>query len=165
MPSINQRVVGERAPRFIFFKVLIYALLLAAAIYFLITWAFIVQTVALEGCGVRKSLSRSSFLVKRNWWRVLGILFVLWLLGAILSFIASGIVSLIVASIVEAAGGSELVVDQVASFVGGLVAIIFTPIVPVGTTLLYFDLRIRKEGYNLQVMAQELYRGGGRTAA
>lgn len=36
MPKIEQRIVGERTPGYIFFKVLIYALLISAAIYFLI---------------------------------------------------------------------------------------------------------------------------------
>ena len=44
MPSLDQRVVGERASGFIFFKILIYALLLAAAIYFLIPFFIMVIT-------------------------------------------------------------------------------------------------------------------------
>ena len=110
-----------------------------AAIYFNVTWAFIVQAIVLEGCGARKSLSRSSFLVKGAWWRVLGILIVLSLIGSILASVAGGIAGSIIGN-----------------FAGGLVGIIFMPISLIGATLLYFDLRIRKEGYSLQVMAQEL---------
>ncbi len=132
-----------------------------AAIYFGITWAFIVPAVVLERCGATKALSRSSFWVKGSWWRVLGILIVLWLMGAILGGLASGIVSWIVGSIVEGAGASQDLIDRVSNFAAGLVGIIFTPMVLIGTTLLYFDLRIRKEGYSLQGMAQELERRRG----
>ena len=44
MPNLDQRVVGERTFGFIFFRVLIYALLLIAAIYFLIPLFIMVIT-------------------------------------------------------------------------------------------------------------------------
>lgn len=44
MPRIEQRTVGERTPGYIFFRVLIYALLVAAAIYFLIPFFVMVIT-------------------------------------------------------------------------------------------------------------------------
>ena len=39
------------------------------AIYFGIRWAFIWQAALLEGCGAKDALSRSSDLVRDNWWR------------------------------------------------------------------------------------------------
>ena len=38
----------------------------------------------------------------------------------------------------------------------GLVDIAFMPILLIGTGLLYFDLRIRKEGYTLQNLARDV---------
>ncbi|GAH25482.1 unnamed protein product, partial [marine sediment metagenome] len=35
-------------------------------------------------------------------------------------------------------------------------AILITPIAITGATLLYYDLRVRREGYNLEKMASEL---------
>jgi len=125
-----------------------------AAIYFGVTWVFIVQTVVLEHRSARRSLSRSSILVKRTWWRVLGILIIIGLIQSILSAVAGGIVGFIIGLI----GGLAdiLPVELATNFAGSLVGMIFIPIGLIGTTLLYFDLRIRKEGYNLEIMAQEL---------
>jgi len=131
-----------------------------AAIYFGLTWAFIVQTVVLEGSSARKSLSRSSFLVKKAWWRVLGILIILGLIESVLSSVSGGIVGFITGLIGGAVGAGGLLIEQIPNFAGGLAGIIFTPISLIGETLLYFDLRIRKEGYNIEIMAQELEMAG-----
>ena len=124
------------------------------AIYFGVTWAFIVQTVVLEHRGARRSLSRSSILVKSVWWRVLGVLIIIALIESILSSVAGGIVGFIVGLIGELA--DILPAELAANFAGTLAGMIFIPISLIGTTLLYFDLRIRKEGYNLEIMAHEL---------
>lgn len=105
-----------------------------AAIYFGTTWAFVWQTALLEGCGARMALSRSSALVKQNWWRVLGIMTVL---------------AIIIALINKAFG--------LIPVAGGIIGIILlTPVAIIGSTLLYYDLRLRKEGYALEVIAEEL---------
>jgi len=127
-----------------------------AAIYFGLTWAFIVQTVVLEGRSARKSLSRSSFLVKKAWWRVLGILIILGLIESVLSGASGGIVGFITGLIGGAVGAGGLLIELVSSFAGGLAGIVFMPVSLIGGTLLYFDLRIRKEGYNLEIMAHDL---------
>ena len=131
-----------------------------AAIYFGLTWAFIVQTVVLEGRGARSSLSRSSFLVKKAWWRVLGILIILGLIESVLSGATGGIVSFVTGLIGGAVGAGGLLIEQVPNFAGGLAGVIFIPVSLIGVTLLYFDLRIRKEGYNIEIMAQELEMAG-----
>ncbi|TET40617.1 MAG: hypothetical protein E3J65_00590 [Dehalococcoidia bacterium] len=104
------------------------------AIYFGVRWSFIWQAALLEGTGARGALSRSSALVKDNWWRVLGIVLVLGIIVGVIS----GILGLI---------------PIVGSAIGAILAM---PITIVGATLLYYDLRLKKEGYNLKVMAGEI---------
>ena len=105
-----------------------------AAIYFGITWVFVWQVALLEGCGPRAALSRSSALVKESWWRVLGIMLLFGLIaGAI-----SGVLGMI-----------PVLGSIVGAILSALVAII-------GSTVLYYDLRVRKEGYSLEVLAGEL---------
>ena len=84
--------------------------------------------------GRRGALSRSSALVKGNWWRVLGIVLVLGIMAGIISGILG-------------------IIRIVGSAIG---AILSMPITIVGATLLYYDLRLKKEGYNLGVMAGEI---------
>lgn len=104
------------------------------AIYFGVRWSFIWQAALLEGTGARGALSRSSELVKGNWWRVLGIIFVLGIIVGVISLILG-------------------LIPIVGSAIGAILAM---PITIVGATLLYYDLRLKKEGYNLGVMAGEI---------
>ncbi len=124
------------------------------AILFGIRWTLITQTIVLEGQGVRSSLSRSSKLVKGTWWRVLGVLMV----AGIAQYMVAGIPSGIIGGILGVMGamafpGLLLVFTIVAGAIGSGIQILATPLLPTIVTLLYYDLRIRKEGYDREVMA------------
>lgn len=107
---------------------------LLAITYIAIVWQFALPAALLEGCNPLTALSRSFQLVKGSWWRVFGIILVLGLIVF----------------------GIQLVVEFV-PIIGGFVSAVFTPpIISIGSALLYFDLRVRKEGYNLDSMAREL---------
>jgi hypothetical protein len=106
-----------------------------ASIYLMIRWIFIFPAVLLEGLGPIAALSRSSGLVKNNWWRVLGI-------------------TLVVALISVAIGTILGMIPVVGAIIG---SILVTPIYIIANTLLYYDLRVRKEEYNLEALASELH--------
>jgi hypothetical protein len=107
---------------------------IAAFFYISIIWQFALPAALLEGCNPIAALSRSYQLVRGSWWRVFGIIAVLWLM--------------------------VLGIDVVASFIpliGRFASAIFVPpITFISSALLYFDLRVRKEGYNLDALANEL---------
>ena len=107
---------------------------IVAMVYLGIRWTFIWQAALLEGCGPTAALSRSSALVRGTWWRVFGIMLVVYLIIVAISIVL-GMIPLI--------GG----------IIGGLLA---TPIGITASTLLYHDLRVRKEGYSLEALAGEL---------
>lgn len=104
------------------------------AIYFGVRWTFIWQAALLEGAGPRAALSRSSDVVKGDWWRVVGIIFVVGIIVGAISSVLSFI-------------------PIVGSIVGSVLS---TPIAIAAATLLYYDLRVRKEGYNLEALAEEV---------
>ncbi len=54
------------------------------------------------------------------------------------------------------AGGISYILAFIPIVGPTLGAILSTPIAITGATLLYFDLRVRKEDYNLETMADEL---------
>lgn len=105
-----------------------------AAIYFGVKWAFAWQAVVLEGHDPTAALARSSALVKHNWWRAFGITL---LFGMIASTISS-----------------VLAVIPILGAIAG--ALLSVPIAVIGITLLYYDLRVKKEGYTTDTLANEL---------
>ena len=112
------------------------------AIYFGIRWAFFYQAIMLEGYSALDALSRSSALVKGNWWRVLGITIVIVIIGAAINVVFWSVLRI-----------APIVGPTLGTILGSILA---TPIVITATTLLYYDLRVQKEGYNLETMANEL---------
>ena len=107
--------------------------------YYLIRWAFILPVVLLEGLGPREALSRSAELSEGNRGRIL------WVMVVSVGISWGGRALL---SIVSEVGGS---------IAGSVLGILYT----VGITLLYFDLRVRKEGYRLAELSTELGLDGG----
>lgn len=116
------------------------------AIFFGVRWYFVMQTASLERCGPPAALARSSDLVRDNWWRVVGILLLFGILLAIANGIASAILGLI-------------------PYVGSIVvAVLLAPVWIIAQTMLYHDLRVRRDGqvgYYPEVLASELQSPSG----
>jgi tetratricopeptide (TPR) repeat protein len=114
--------------------------------------AFITQAVVLDGRSARGALIRSWDLVQGYGWRTLGVVLLLALFSLLIvtgpSYIATfGMQAL----------GAPLLVQTVASGVlSAMLTTLYTPIRLTGMTLLYYDLRIRKEGLDLELQAAAL---------
>ena len=106
-----------------------------ASIYLMVSWIFIFPAALLEGLGPIAALSRSYGLVKNNWWRVLGITLVVGLISGAISAILG-------------------LIPVVGAIIG---SILVTPIYLIANTLLYYDLRVRKEEYSLEALASEIH--------
>ena len=115
--------------------------------YVLVIWFFAVQAVVVENKSTFDALRRSQELVKGNWWRVFGI-------GV--AFVLLGIALLIPAIIASVIVG--LVNAVLANVVFGVAVALVTPVLYIGSTLLYIDLRVRREDYDLQGLVDDLAR-------
>ena len=109
--------------------------------YVSVSLIFYPQAILVEGKAPLDALGRSRRLVRGSWWRVFGILIVFWIIILSISIPA------IIAWIFSPTAG------VIVGFITGSVT---TPIALIGDTLIYFDLRIRKEGYTLETMASEV---------
>jgi hypothetical protein len=121
-------------PKLIILAIALGLVYIAAVFYVAIIWQFALPSALLEGCNPITALSRSFQLVNGNWWRVLGIIVVLVLIVF----------------------GINLVLRFV-PIIGPLASAVFAPpITAIGAALLYFDLRVRKQGYTLQNLSGEI---------
>lgn len=128
-------------------------------VYLGVIFAFTSQVVVLERLGVGDALSRSPALVSGYWWRVFGVLLIIIVINVIVQ-IAVGIplgLLLPPEEIIPAENGivmkfnplNHVIVVLVSYFVG----IIIQSYMAVAVILLYLDIRIRKEGYDLELAA------------
>lgn len=126
------------------------------AVYYGVRWTFALPAAMLEGVGPRESLSRSDFLVRDRWWKVFAIVVVLMLLWGFPSMVSIGIISLLLQYLLGLFIDSPSLITGLVGFIGGLVWIVFTPVLLIGLTLVYWDLRVRKEGIDKDAISEQL---------
>ena len=102
------------------------------------------------------SIQRAWFLVRRRFWPVLGTIFILYLFNMLIVNGPSFIVNAILTTIVPSFGDTtaQLVITAIIQAVVSIVFIlIYYPLQMTAFTLIYFDLRVRTEGFDLAVLA------------
>lgn len=132
-----------------------FVVLSAAVIGYLVYWSVAVQAVIFEGLKFTDGIRRSTYLIRGSWQRVFGMSMIVGLV-VIGLFMLTTIPFLIVAGIVLGEE-TEGFAASLISFAGGLVVAVVTgPVGFIATTLIYFDLRTRKEGYGLEALSKDL---------
>lgn len=131
-------------------------LLLTVAVWAFLSVRFIFtyQAVVLEGTGAISAFRRSWGLTRGSFWRIFGITLLVGLLITLVSFVISiGLNAPIlwVASETNTVTGYSLF-QSLSTLVSSIVSILIFPFYGIFLTLFYYDLRVRKEGYDLQVM-------------
>lgn len=115
----------------------------------------VAPAVVAEDLGPLAGIGRSWRLVARRYWPVLGI----GLLSGVIAYMVTTALTFVPGGVAVLVGLDWGWIIVAAS--GIVAAVITTPIVTIIAVLVYFDLRIRTEGFDLQMIADELGRGGG----
>jgi hypothetical protein len=132
-----------------------FQLILVPGVYLAVAWSVSIPVLLAENLRGRKALGRSRALVRGRWWPCAGVLLLAFLLELIVTYaILFG-----VGRIVDSSGNdSVLFVEQgVASLIASTLVLPFKVAV---TTVLYIDLRVRKEGFDIQLLTHSLEPGG-----
>ena len=110
-----------------------------------------VPALLLERIGVFASIGRSFELVKGRYWQVVLMLLVIFIALIVISFVLGAILGIVAG----AGGDGSETANAIVSFAASVVAsAITTPIFASVLTVLYFDQRVRKEGFDLQLLAE-----------
>ncbi len=118
-----------------------FVLLVLPGVYLLIAFSVAIPVLMAEGIKGLPALTRSRRLVGGRWWATFGRLFIAWLLLVVLSLVFA---ALNVASALSVSSVTVyLVVNAV---VAGITAILTAPFTAAVATVIYIDLRVRKEG-------------------
>jgi hypothetical protein len=112
-------------------------------------YAFVPQTVVIEGEGGFGAMKRSKYLINGYFRKV----FILVVLVFIISLVITWVISFGFSKILFFMGDSSAFLGKGISNVVSVILEAFRiTIIP----LLYYDLRVRKEGFNLETLAKEL---------
>ncbi|MBV8300903.1 MAG: hypothetical protein JOY68_03155 [Candidatus Dormibacteraeota bacterium] len=120
------------------------------AVFVYVRTSLAAPAIVLERLSGWQGLVRSWRLVEGYSWRILGIRLLLGLITAIISGIVVGLLS-VAGSGLDVSG--RFIVTEVA---GAFAAVFVSPITYIAVTLLYYDTRIRKEGFDIEMLARSL---------
>ena len=144
------------------------------SIYFSVRWGLYTLPVLFEGTTAGSALRRSTELVKGTWWRVFGITLAVSLISFMIYFILEASAGILlswvgIAEPEEPTGlldtlrqlfiPTPLEIGWFSYIIRRLVtlsiAALTMPIGVIGSTLIYFDLRIRKEAYDIEMQVTD----------
>ena len=128
-------------------------LCLLPGIWLAIVWSVATPALLTEDLSGTTALGRSFRLIQARFWPACGVLVIAYLIQIVLgSALGAGLVALTLTDI-----GQNMFLTQVLNgAAGAAAAIVATPFQAAVIAILYFDLRVRKEGFDLQLLAQKM---------
>jgi len=118
-----------------------------------IVWSVATPVLLTEDRRGTKALGRSFELVQSRFWPATGVIVISYLIETVLN----SALGASVAAVTFTEVGQNIVLSQVVSgTAGAIAAILATPFRAAVIAVLYFDLRVRKEGFDLQLLAQRM---------
>ncbi len=130
----------------IYIAILISTLLLfVPLIIFMLGYSLSFNVLIIEGTSIINSMKRSWALTKGKKWYILGILFLLGLIVSVASQIIVVIVSAITMDI------------EIAMIVSIIASILTNPISICMLVVVYFNVRVEKEGFNVEHLAEQFF--------
>jgi hypothetical protein len=122
-------------------------LLVVPGVYLFVAWSVAVPVLLGENLRGRPALRRSRELVRGRWWSCAGVL----VLAFLLAIIVAAVILLVLTGILGSNGSdTALFFEQgVSSLIANTLVL---PFWVAATTVLYIDLRVRKEGFDAQLL-------------
>lgn len=133
--------------------ILVLFVLFAPGLYLSARWLAAIPALMLERLGPIAALRRSWHLTQGHFWRSVGVMLLLTLIGTL----ALSMPVVVVQQIATLLMPDQLQLIFIFSTVSGyLLSVLWQPLFMIGLVLLYYDLRVRREGYDVQVRVEQL---------
>jgi hypothetical protein len=123
-------------------------------IWIWVAWAVVMPVMFIENVGLGAAMGRSWRLVEGRWWRTfftLALMVIIWFVArtALRAFIvlAQSLLQLVIPS---------LAVLSISAATSVIVGSLVNPLLQIAIVLIYFDLRVRREGLDLFQLAQRV---------
>jgi hypothetical protein len=128
-----------------------FILLLIPGIFLSVKWCVTFAAIVSERAGPFRGMGRSWALTRGHWWRTFGTLLVLTLISFVLYFLViAGLGGLIAAN----DDMSEVTYAVLSTALTIILLAVLYPLIAAIVTVIYYDLRVRNEGFDLQLLAQ-----------
>lgn len=149
------RALGDRAGSVIAVSIMSGILIMLGMILLVIpgiviaVWTVVATPVAaIEGLKNSAALGRSRNLARGQFWHVLGTMFLGWVIVMVLVLGGALVLGMLLGTVGMPGG--------LAQMLSGLLMVPLFPLIGVATSLLYYDLRVRSEGADVEAMVNAL---------
>lgn len=130
---------------------------LGIAILLLVDWSLVIPITVLEGGWFLKSIRRSKVLMRGSRWRAFVVYLLMGVLGTVVTLIFEFLLIFSVSLLRIRDYRTIQMVLQVVMAVALFMSIsVVGALLTIALSLFYFDQRVRKEGYDLQLMLSDL---------
>jgi hypothetical protein len=128
-----------------------FALCLVPGIWIGVAWSLCFPALLFERIGPVHALKRSWSLTKNRWWAT----FLVVVVGNLLVSIIGGVIQLGLVGIADGVADDSTIALAIAQVIASTASAAVTyPFLAAVLTILYFDQRVRKEGFDLQLQAE-----------
>lgn len=138
-----------------------FLLLVLPGIWLAVAWSLSYPVLLHEGTGGAGALGRSFKLVRGRWWPTFAALLAMYLIVIVISAILGAILGVAVISNLD----NEALAAVLYTLVNTASSLVTLPLLAAVVTIIYFDLRVRKEGFDLQMLAQGVGQSAPQTAS
>lgn len=138
------------APVLVIFGVLATPVAMVALVWLILTWAMVTEVILLEDTSLARAFGRSRALVSGSRLRVFGIILLLALIQVVIVSVPASAVGAVLLAVPAGVG------TALAQLTTALFEIALYPVQFGAFVLLYYDLRVRKEGFDLTLAAERL---------
>jgi hypothetical protein len=125
-------------------------------VIFLVRYSVAVPALVLENLSARQALKRSVALTSGFLWRLLVVGVLTLLIRIVVVFLCQSPFAIAVMLVTVKGGYPSIWLSIPSMLVGGACATATAPLFMIGFALAYYDLRVRKEGFDLQLMMSNL---------
>jgi hypothetical protein len=126
--------------------------LLIPGIWLYAAWSVATPALLIERKHAAEALKRSAHLVRGRWWPTAGVL----LVSTLITSVVGGAFSAVLIGFLLSGSHTVAVTVIVSSAASAVAAILTRPFQATVVTILYYDLRVRREGYDVELLAEQL---------
>ena len=131
--------------------------LIVPGIYLWLMWSLAVPVTVLEGGGLNVSTRRSQALTRGSRGRIFVIYLLMIVLAVIVSLVFQMPLGILVALMRHGNPAQTIALIAAVSGIGNFISTVLVgPLATIALTLIYYDQRVRKEGFDLQLMMSSL---------
>jgi len=131
--------------------------LVIPGIYVALMWALVIPVTVLEGGGLNASTARSKVLTKGSRGRIFVIYLLVFVLAIVISVIIEMPLGMVGLVLMRGNPQGGIAARQAMQAVGNFISTsLVGSLATIALTLIYYDQRVRKEGFDLQLMMSNL---------